>query len=223
MRNFLEWYAGFVGEEMAGLFAVIWIATMAVSAVFLIVNYFFSSSALYAIAKRRGLRAYGLAWVPFGWTWLFGCVADQFDRETKGRDRHFRIVLLIGDIVASAALVVGMVILLTTFADFMSVTMYGELTDIDVLIKMLSSMLLYYVLLIPALVFGVFYYIAMYRVYRSCSPKASGWLLALAIILNLHGLEASIPLFCLRKKDEGFALSEIVSEEAECKRLELYN
>ena len=49
-----------------------------------VVMYVFQSLGLYTMAKRRGIKCYGLAWVPIGNLWIMGKLADQFDDYKKG-------------------------------------------------------------------------------------------------------------------------------------------
>ncbi|MBR4079398.1 MAG: hypothetical protein IKK29_04240 [Christensenellaceae bacterium] len=223
MREFLDLYVDLVGDELAGMIFAIWIVMFCFMAVLLILNYIFNGISLYTIAKRRGLKACGLAWVPYGSIWVAGSIADHFDRETRGKDRHYRLWLLIGNIAVTAFLIVGLVVMIASFSDFMLNVTASELVEMGVYSDLFTSLLVMYLSMIPLAVLSVFAYIAQYKIYKSCSPKASVWLLLLAIFINFGGLESSIPLFCLRTKDDGFAAEDPEKAAAEQKRLELYN
>ena len=219
MQNFIT---QFFGSEMASFFNVIWLCVFLFLFVCGIARYILKSISLYTVAKRRGLRAYGIAWVPYGSTWVAGSIADHFDRETKGKDRKYRLWLLIGDIVVSALLIAAYIDYFATMFRVMGYTVSGTMNE-SAAMELLGSLGLLLAVLVPVITLQVFAYIAQYKIYKSCSPKSAVWLLLLAIIFNFGGLESAIPLFCLRKKDDGFIAEVPEKVAAEQKRLELYN
>ena len=62
------------------------------------IAYILKSISLYHIAKREGVSAYGLAWVPFLRGWIMGSIADRHDQYHAKPDRKFRLFCLILDI-----------------------------------------------------------------------------------------------------------------------------
>lgn len=56
-------------------------------------DYYVTSLSLYIIAKRRRIRAAGLAWVPFVRRWILGCIADQYHRVMLQETTRKRFVL----------------------------------------------------------------------------------------------------------------------------------
>ena len=73
--------------------AIMGVVSILVSAISL-VAYIFQSIGLYSIAKRRGIKAPGLAWVPVGSMWILGSIADQFDYVRTGQVKKKRVALL---------------------------------------------------------------------------------------------------------------------------------
>lgn len=61
---------------------------------FAVLVYVFYSLGLYTIAKRRGLRYYGLAWVPIADYWILGSIADQYHNAHTGKNLKLRKHLL---------------------------------------------------------------------------------------------------------------------------------
>lgn len=218
MTALYDWYLETFGEELTMFMLTVWGISLAFMLVAGIVRYVLKGVSLYTICKRRGLKARGLSWVPYGSTWIAGSIADHYDRVTKGRDRNYRTWLLIGDIVITALLVVVMANYMSAMIDMFKAAEMAENT-----VEWMKSFALLWAMMIPMFALQVFAYIVQYKIYASCSPKASGWLLALGIIFNFGGLESAIPLFCLRKKDNGLVPQDPEEAERERKRLELYN
>jgi len=223
MAEILNFYTELFGSEIVSLVLTIFLVALAAGFLISIVSYVLSGISLYKIGKRRGIKAYGLAWVPFGRAWMLGSIADQFDRRMKGRDSHYRTGLLIGDLVLSAAMIASEIYFIGTFISFMENAAFTEIVDPSAFSEIITAMGLMLAVMVPLYVFIVFYYIALYKVYKSCSPKSSAGLLVLAILVSFGGLQESIPLFCLRDKDDGFAVEKSAETEAEQKRLALYN
>ena len=57
--------------------------------------YVFTALSLYTVAKRRGIAAPWLAWVPVARLWVLGSLSDQYRYLTQGQIRHKRISLLV--------------------------------------------------------------------------------------------------------------------------------
>jgi len=216
----LEEVLGAEGMSMATtMMAVLLIAYFLLMAV-AILNYVFISLSLYTVGKRRGLRLYGMGWVPIGQQWLMGCIADQYDRKAKGKDMKLGRFLLIGYIVAlvvaiaaTVALVVGALGMLT--AEIMGAASAEPTGSLTALVISAIVLVLVYLFLI---VWTVFYYIALYKFFKSCSPKNAAWMLILSIF---SGLGCAICMLCVRKKDGGFeALPQDALEQEDASEVE---
>ena len=138
------------------------------------VLYIFQSVGLYTLAKRRGLRYPGLAWVPVASGWTLGCLADQYD---------------------SAACV-----LFDEIPEEVMVPYATRTLTILILLNMLSSGL--------SIVYLVFFYIALYKIYKSCDPDTALPFLLLSIFISV-----TLPffLFAGRNKDLGMEVPETPS------------
>ena len=64
--------------------------------------YVFTALALSTMARRRGIAAYWLAWIPVANLWLLGSLSDQYRYLTWGQVKHKRVVLPVLEIVTGA-------------------------------------------------------------------------------------------------------------------------
>lgn len=199
---------GFFGDAFlsatAGIFGIVLAIMLVIGFLVAIVTYVLSAVGMFTIGQRRGLRLYGLAWVPFGAEWLLGSIADQFDRKAKGKDLHLRLFLLIGEILGT---ICAIVVLILAIQALMGISMLME--DVTVL----TTLMIFYVLMILFTVaFSVFYYIALYKVYRSCTPQNCVWMLVLSIFFKIA---TPICLICIKNKDDGFLELQRKAREAQ--------
>lgn len=92
-------------NKLAQVAKVVGIALAVVAVLFAILgllSYILRSVALYTIARRRGCKLCGFAWVPVLWNWTLGSVADAHEK-TYSRDRRWRVVLLCVSVLALGA------------------------------------------------------------------------------------------------------------------------
>ncbi len=82
----LSFFGAFINAYIITLFIILGILAA--------VMHVFNAIALFELAKRRGVRYYGLSWVPVGNFWVTGCLADGFDNATKGYNNNLRGKLL---------------------------------------------------------------------------------------------------------------------------------
>lgn len=170
-----------------GVFTGIFVIMMLLCFAVAIAQYVLTAVGMYTIAKRRGLRLYGLAWVPIASSWVLGSIADQYDRKAQGRELHLRTILLIGAIV-SEVLAIALIV-------FTILMLYG-------MESMLALVLVFYILLIVvSIAYTVFYFIALYKTYRSCTTGSCVWMLILSIFFSIA---TPICLMCVKNKDGGF-------------------
>lgn len=181
---------------MAAVFGVIGLISLGLG----LVMYIFLSLSLFTLAKRRGILHPGLAWVPVcGARWIMGSLADQYVYFAEGKVKYQRRLLL--------WLEVGMYVLLGLFFDLMGGMVAGAVIDNGSQVAAMAVWMLlgYFLLLAEAIVFAVFQYIALYRIYKSCDPKNTTLFLVLSILFNI-----TMPffLFACRKKDLGMPQPE---------------
>ena len=90
--------------ELLAMITSILVTILAVIGILAVITYIFSSLGFYTLAKRRGIRAPGLAWIPIGGVrWILGSLADQYASLTGSKLRCSRHILLWGELVLTAA------------------------------------------------------------------------------------------------------------------------
>lgn len=182
------------------------------SALFGIAVYVILAICLSGIAKRRGIQNAWLAWIPIARVWILGAISDQYRHLMHGQIKSRRKVLL-GLYIAEA--VVSIVMLILCFATIIrllsllpSLDTWGMNVNFNTIYKYLLNalppMLGVLVLMLPlaalSIVCAVFYYMALYDVFKSCEPENAVLYLVLSILINI-----CLPIFLLvcYKKDQG--------------------
>lgn len=183
-----------------------------------VVFYVVSAICLYKIGRRREIRGSWTAWIPFfGEYLMLGKIADHYDRWRKGKDRRLRVWLLVSAFAVAVYEIVlfGYSFWLMKFVEdaFSAKMMTGALLWLIVMLALLGMMI----------AICVVYGITLHRVYYSCKPKRAALLTTMSIVFCFWCIGPIVCLLCAYRKDDGFMLSEIVNEEEERKRLELYN
>ena len=145
--------------------------------------YVFTALSLYTVAKRRGIAAPWLAWVPVANLWVLGSISDQYRYLTQGQMKHKRVTLLIWECV-SCAMIAGVVV-----SAFLAVA--GE--SVQAIVTLLS---LVFVMLVVAIVYAVLYFMALYDVYASCDPQNAALYLVLSIFFRFL-----VPVFLFISRD----------------------
>jgi len=211
-ENFGENIAPGVAAGVAGLLGALMAVVWAVALIIGIGMYVFRSMGLYTIAKRRGLRLPGMAWVPVGSDWLVGSIADQYNRKARRTNLHLRTILLIGGFVVLAVQIAQIVFYAVNIDQamlemwmkdpemwFNESEMWFESGEF---LPLISGMSISSLISMVTTAFSVFYYIALFRVYRAGTAGRPVWMLILSIVLGAAA--ESVILFCIRRKDDGF-------------------
>lgn len=197
-----EFEALFSGSLLMSLFSAI--PSMVISlAVFVV-----TAIGIYSIAKRRGINKPWLAFIPLVNVWTLGCIADQYRHITLGQIKARRKVLLGTNIALVAISVVVLVLCGTLLARIIVNIDQLELMNDDqaaafvmeMMAPILGMVLLYLPLLVLTIVRTVFYYIALYDLYKSCEPSNAVLYLVLSIVISIC---QPIFLMVCRNKDDG--------------------
>ena len=142
--------------------------------------YIFTALALYTIARRRGIHNPWLAWVPIANAWLLGCIADHFRYQVRKETKCRRKVLLGLEIAVNALAMVILGLFVKLLMDIFAIGLENlETLSEDALAQMVGTvmgsalpiLLLSLPLLVVAIVYTVFYFIALHDVYESCAPE----------------------------------------------------
>ena len=189
--------------ELLAMITSILVTILVVAGILSLVTYIFSSLGFYTLAKRRGIRAPGLAWIPIGGTqWILGSLSDQYASLTGAKLRCSRHILLWGELVLTAAAIP----LLVFAIQLLTATLAGQ----DVTMQLMQLNGVQTLLNLASIALSVMFYIALYKVYKSCDPKHAVLFLVLSIIFNI-----TLPffVFACRNKDLGMPQPDGGEEE----------
>lgn len=185
MRVPLEYPFGFMfRDDLGAVLAFVWIWGFFCLALG-ITLYVFHALGLYTMAKRRELSHPWLAWIPFGSGWILGSLSDQYQYVVWGKVQNRRRVLLGLEIAVSACCVVVMCMGVRLAIWQGEYSRYGRFAHES---AMESTLLLFTLFLLAtmvvAVVYGVFRYICLYNLYRSCNPANATAFLVLSIFIS---------------------------------------
>lgn len=191
-------------DEFATVFLIVYLVILGLALIFGIVAYVLNSLSLFTVGKRRGVRFYGLAWVPVAQSWVLGSIADIHDRKL-GHDYKWRHFLLWPYVVAFIC-VVGMIwVYVDLIVKMLAIAAY--LTEAQ-----LESMMLKYMARLMPFAIGcslvstvtiALSYICRYKFFESCRPRSTMLFLILGIVLPV-----TLPffVFACRNWDDGVKL-----------------
>lgn len=163
---------------------------------FAIACYILQSLGMYRIAKRRGLRLYGMAWVPVGNIWLLGSIADQYNRKVKGKNSHYGVwMLVLALVVFVFAWVGGILLSVTAIFTRHGAELSGSMFGVAV-----AAMILLFLTAALAIVLAVQEYISYHKLYASSRPKQATLFTVLSVLFAV-----TIPFFVFAcgNRDDG--------------------
>lgn len=184
--------------------------------------YILEAWALYTIAQRRGIKKPWMAWIPLVNVWILGSVSDQYQYVVKRQVKNKRKVLLginiamtvliVLLIAAIVWLVVSLVMMGVSMELFSSGNMPNPNIDsiaLEALADEIGVLLLLCLTALPLLVLlivhTVYFYMAMYDVFRSCDPKNSTLYLVLSLVGNVV-VEGAYCIFLMLCKDKDLGM-----------------
>lgn len=178
------------------------LGSLGFSSLFTILLWVLASIGLTTIANRRGLRNGWLSWLPVGYDWTLGNIADQYRYLARGEIRSRRKALLALSI---ANLIMGVVVTVASIGAIVNVLLYSMTTDIESIVLAVVSSLgsVGFVAIINlgvTIALVVLRFIALYDVYASTSLGNETLFLVLSIIFPVT---RPFFLFCNRNKDTG--------------------
>ncbi len=177
-----------------------------------IFTYVGTAYGLMCIAQSCGLRQPWLAWVPFANIYLLGAVGDHYMTRNERRETKQRILLLVLYIVLSVVGTINICIMFSGFfrffdnagIDFWRLMLDSDYEDEmeilfteyfsgmteagvrDTLVELLATTLGPLLFTLPiSIVYIVFYYIALHRVYKLMDPSNSTVYTVLSIFFSL--------------------------------------
>ena len=186
--------------------------------------YVLQALALYTIAKRRGINKPWLAWIPLVNVWILGSISDQYQYVVKRQVKNKRKALLGLNIavVVIAVLIVVAIAWMVVDLMFVAVDVFDAIEPaVEEAMETLISNLAYYVgnnivwlillslltmvLVVLSIIQTVFFYMALYDVFRSCEPKNSTLYLVLSLVGNVV-VEGAYCIFLMLCKDQDLGM-----------------
>ena len=160
-----------------------------------VVDYILSALACQTIARRRGIKNPWFAWIPVMNVWQLGCISDQYRYQKTGVDRNLRKKLL-------WLMIITYICLAPMYMADMFMTMAPEMgmSNEVVGISAILTLILCIPVLVVSIIAGVYQYMAIFDIFRSCDPDKATLFLILSIIFPML---YSIFLFMIRNKDLG--------------------
>lgn len=161
--------------------------------------YVFNSLSLMTIAKRRGLTSPWISWIPFCSGYALGKISDDINAKGGKRSSH-RKVLLSLTIVTDACIFLSMAMILAPLFSLFSFILrngYVPATyDVDELaVQLVLGFGLLMIGAIIAIINVIFYYIALYNVFKAYAPNNAVLFLVLSILISIC---STIFLFVIR-------------------------
>lgn len=176
--------------------------------------YILEAWALYTIAERRGINKPWLAWIPVVHVWILGSISDQYQYVVKKQVKNKRKVLL-GLSIAMAAIIIFFFVFaiwgIVSGLLMMDPPVDAGMAPIetDVFQNLIGALLLIGLLVLPIwvvlIVYIVFFYMAMYDVFRSCEPKNSTMYLVLSLVGNVV-VSGAYCIFLMLCKDKDLGM-----------------
>lgn len=209
MMDYENYFGQFGMDAMMGIFnnpmvmaalgtaVVVLLGVLAGLMLFGLVMYILESWGLHKLAKDRQIRHGWLAWLPLGYDWILGSIADHYHYVAKGHVRTRRKTLL-GLSLAILILLLAQVSCLICYFGylfqwfaidyFVAVQLYAAAELIQLAIAVLNLILV------------IRRYIALHDLYASCEPDGAAAYLVISIILPIT---KPFFVFSCRKKEYG--------------------
>ncbi len=181
---------------------------MSISSIASIFSYVAIAYGLMSIGKAYGVKNPWLSWIPFASDYQLGAVADESMSRRYGRKTNMRIILLVLSIVMAVVTTVSVTMLIGSLMDLLSqldvdffdaalnpdlfahnlessLEAMSESEALRLLSSFLTSFLLPCLLLAAAgIVYAVFRFIALYRVYSLVDSTHASLYTVLSIFLT---------------------------------------
>lgn len=175
-----------------------------------LVCYIFGSLGIYGMSRRLDTATPGLAFVPFARHYALGRMAEYYDDGTGKRPARYRILLLVFSIISAvlSCVTIGLVLAVViasvassgVFDDWNSLLHYSSydydllggrdydyyFNGADALVGLIVPLILCALALaVFEILFVVFRYIALYRVFKIFSPDNATLFLVLSILFSV--------------------------------------
>ncbi len=144
---------------------------------YLVTNYVLQSLALYRIAKNRGLKNPGLAWVPVANAWTIGAIADH-QSSLRGLFQKWRGTLLALSIISACGLVLYFVVAFgIVFSAFFGMATFAA--------ALIPAVLVILVWAFVSVAYSFCTMICLYKIYEELVPQKAIKYIILSILVPL--------------------------------------
>ncbi len=170
------------------VFDLISFATSLLTSAVSILVYLGISYGLFRMARACGLRGAWMAWVPYCKIFLIGAIADHYCERVLARRTQSRRVLLWLYIAMEAFMLLGIIIFVVSLFSSIFTLVLDASSDVLTIFEneqellswilegLLASLAAWVIGLIVTIIYLVFYYIALHRIYKLFAPeKATAW------------------------------------------------
>ena len=164
-------------ETFLGFIILIYLFVLGLAGLYVLFHYCAMGIGCFRMMSRLRVRNTWMAWVPICSDFVLGDIADTYNRLYAKKRSSYSLFLMFGRIVATAA---GFPVFVLT---------YGHNPDAEPSATFWFMVLIW---LTALTVYGVLYYIALYKIYRLFAPEKS----LLLFILSLF-VFASVPVIFL--------------------------
>lgn len=191
--------AGFTEGDLM-VFASIMFIYFTFIVIIALAMYLLEAVGLYGMAKSSGFSSPWRSFIPFANTFLFGKIAEKYQRRDGKRSAKFGGLLLAFEIltlifsIATMAFVISMIsVLATSYNDF-------EL-NASIVVPMIAMLACCFVLIGVLIAYVVIYYVALWRIFTAFDYNNATVYFVLSILFSFLG---PIFLFVLRNKQPVF-------------------
>lgn len=170
-------------------------------------TYVFTAYGLFKMAKSCDLKYPWMSFFPVVSTYLVGQLADlHCRRNEKKKSSYAKILLWLGiAVVAVSVLMIAAVLVLIVIAAIeINASPMEDTAPVSVILLFLAVFILYFALLISAIVLTVFYYIALHKIFKLYTPEKSSNPTVFLVLSILCSLALPVILMLLSRKEPRF-------------------
>ncbi len=201
-----EYSTGDIPMDVETFFSMFWAImgiVIAFSVAISLVFYVLNSIALMGISKRRGLNNPWLAWIPFCGGYAIGRISDDINRR-RGKVTRQRIILLVSEIALSVFSAITLVLVLLPLFQLIELLLSGQLDYamsesqvMGIMGPILIALVTEIFMLVAAVLYIVFQYIALYNIFKAYDQKNA----VLYLVLSIFFAPITTTIFLLMMKN----------------------
>jgi len=182
MYGLEEAFSALDNPELLGSMIVGFIVGGILSSLYSLLVYILQSVGFYSVAKRRGIHHAWLGWIPVANMWVLGSIADQWRFVSKGKVTKNRRTLLALQIVIFVLYLILFVAAFFVGFSIAEAMMNGTDPSFELMGSSIVALVVYFAMMVIAIILTVFQYIALYGYFASCNPNNAVAFLVLGII-----------------------------------------